>query len=89
MTPKFPVHPDTPQQKAVLRQSPTARRVRKMWPAGARVTAAGHDTGVLGTIQRHVPMTNAQGGDLVVLWDNGTTGRHSPIALRLVTKGQS
>lgn len=37
-----------------------------------------------GTVVRHVPTTNAQGGTIVVAWDNGTTGRHSAGSLALV-----
>lgn len=77
---------DTPQQAAILRspQGRAARKVRAKFPAGTRVTAAGRDTGLEGTVRRHVPMTNAQGGTLVVEWDNGTEGRHSAIALRKI-----
>lgn len=71
---------DTPQQRAALRQSRTARKVRERFPEGTRVTAGAGE----GTVKRHVPQGNAQGGHLVVLWDNGVTGRHSPIALRRV-----
>lgn len=86
---------DTPQHKAILRQCPAAQKVRKRFPRGTRVHAARHDlqgrTVSLsvrgGTIQRHVPGTNAQGGYLVVLWDNGTTGRHSAMALEVTNGG--
>jgi hypothetical protein len=64
---------DTPQQKAILRQSATARKVRKMYPEGTRVAATVSD--MRGTVKRHVPGTNAQGGYLVVEWDSGNTGR--------------
>lgn len=71
---------DTKQQKAVLRHNKTARWVRKTYPAGTRVTS-----GVMeGTVKRHVPHSNAQGGVLVVEWDNGYTGRVSPIAISKV-----
>lgn len=76
--------PDTPSQKRTLRQSKTARKVRAMYPEGTRVTAAGHETGLDGTVVRHVPGLNAQGGHLVVRWDNGSEGRHSAISLRKV-----
>lgn len=71
---------DTPQQKAVLRQNKTARKVRAMYPQGTRVT-----TGIMeGTVYRHVPHTNAQGGVVVVDWDNGIRGRIGPIAIKPV-----
>jgi hypothetical protein len=78
---------DTTQQKAILRQCPNARYTRKRWPVGTRVTARMKDDKpgpVEGTVKRHVPGTNAQGGYLVVEWDNGNTGRHGPISLRKV-----
>jgi hypothetical protein len=34
-----------------------------------------------GTVYRHVPQSNAQGGVLVVDWDNGVRGRIGPIVL--------
>jgi hypothetical protein len=75
---------DTPQQKVILRQSAIARKVRAKFPEGTRVLSGGNDRAVLarGVVQRHVPGSNAQGGYLVVLWDNGHTGRHSAVALR-------
>jgi hypothetical protein len=80
------VSQDTPQQARVLRSKSgkAARAVRKKFPVGTRVTSADHDTGVEGTVQRHVPGLNAQGGHLVVKWDTGTTGNTSAIALRVV-----
>jgi hypothetical protein len=69
---------DTPQQKAILRQNATARKVRADYPQGTRVTTGRMD----GTVYRHVPHSNAQGGVLVVDWDNGVRGRVSPIAVR-------
>jgi len=78
--------PDTPQQKAILRKSKTAQKVRREWPVGTRVTANTKEpTGREGTVTRHVPGTNAQGGHLNVKWDNGTEGRHSPVSLKKVT----
>lgn len=71
---------DTPQQKAILRQSKIARKVRKLYPAGTRVTTGFMD----GTVKRHVPNNNAQGGYLTVEWDNGVTGRISPIVIRKI-----
>ena len=79
---------DTPQQRVALRTNEAARKVRKRFPAGTRVTAAGHDTGLQGTVTRHVPGMNAQGGHLTVLWDNGTEGRHSAVALRPIHEGE-
>lgn len=75
---------DTKQQQAILRQSATARKVRARFPEGTRVLSGGNDRAPLarGVVVRHIPMTNAQGGTLVVLWDNGNTGRHSAVALR-------
>jgi hypothetical protein len=75
---------DTKQQTAILRQSKTARLVRAKYPAGTRVTAtpgAGANPrpdAMSGTVLRHVPALNAQGGHLTVRWDNGHTGRISP-----------
>lgn len=93
---KFPVqaktHEDTPQQKAILRQSATARKVRRMYPAGTRVEgtsgAGGEGRGGYGTVRRHVPMTNAQGGTLTVEWDSGHVGRVSPGSVRKVEEAE-
>lgn len=68
---------DTVQQKTILRQNKVARKVRSLYPAGTRVTTGKMD----GTVKRHVPASNAQGGHLTVDWDNGTTGRIGPLAL--------
>lgn len=67
-----------------------ARRTRERFPIGCRVHVRSFNrrgevlalsvTG--GTILRHVPSTNAQGGDLVVRWDSGVVGRHSPVNLQ-------
>lgn len=66
---------DTPQQKMALRTNRTARKVRLKFPEGTRVVAVGGPDGqpgtVHGTVVRHVPGTNAQGGHLVIEWDNG------------------
>ena len=84
---------DTPQQKAILRRNERARKVRRMFPVGARVAAAtppdmrGNRTiqsTARGTIVRHVPGINSQGGYIVVEWDNGRTGRHGPISIMVV-----
>jgi hypothetical protein len=73
---------DTPQQKAILRQNPTARKVRADYPVGQRVSTDRMD----GTVYRHVPTGNAQGGHVVVDWDNGCRGRISPIAIHPIEK---
>jgi hypothetical protein len=71
---------DTPQQRRALRSNKAARFVRKNFPAGTRVTS-----GVMeGTVIRHVPGLNAQGGHLVITWDNGHTGNHGAISIRRV-----
>jgi hypothetical protein len=81
---------DTPQQKAVLRQNRTARTVRERFPVGTRVIVtpgAGAEPrpgAQMGTVRRHVPQTNAQGGYLVVAWDSGVEGRISPGSVRSV-----
>ena len=81
---------DTPQQRAALKASKVAQIVRRQFPATQRVEGRAHSgTGRLGTVQRHVPQLNAQGGYLVVLWDNGATGRHSAISLARVETGAS
>lgn len=69
-----------PQQQHILRQSATARKVRALFPEGTRVTMRPGE-GVQGTVVRHVPGLNAQGGYLVVQWDHGVTGRHSAVSL--------
>jgi hypothetical protein len=75
---------DTPAQKRCLRQHKTARKVRASFPQGTRVEGFTGEagTGELGTVYRHVPGGNSQGGYLVVDWDSGKQGRHSPVALR-------
>lgn len=74
---------DTPQQRAILRQSAAARKARARFPEGTRVdSGAAH-----GTVVRHVPGNNAQGGTIVVRWDNGTIGRHSAIMLTVIEEG--
>ena len=66
------------QQRAVLRQSKVARNVHARFTEGVRVRAIdGDDSSPQGTVARHIPMMNAQGGTIVVDWPNGTTGRHS------------
>jgi hypothetical protein len=78
--------PDTKQQSAVLRQSAVARKVRRDFPPGTRVEGftGVKGTGSFGTVARHVPHSNAQGGVLVIDWDNGHRGRHSAVAVRKV-----
>jgi hypothetical protein len=68
---------DTPQQKRVLRTHRVAAKVRRDYPYGKRVSSGRMD----GTVYRHVPGSNGQGGYLVVDWDNGIRGRVSPIAV--------
>jgi hypothetical protein len=77
---------DTRQQTAILRQNRTARKVRRDFPQGTRVEGFTGTTGTgsFGTVDRHVPHSNAQGGVLVIDWDNGRRGRHSPISVRKV-----
>lgn len=77
---------DTPQQKAILRQCRAARIVRRRFPAGVRVWSVGGTPPkrlVQGTVLRHLPMTNAQGGMLVVAWDTGRTGNIGPAVVEL------
>lgn len=73
---------DTRQQQAVLRQCATARRVRQRYGAGTQVIAT--VSGMRGVVERHIPMTNAQGGVLVVRWENGHQGRISPINVEVI-----
>lgn len=72
---------DTPGQARALRQNRAARKAREMFPHGQRVTS-GHAEG---TVYRHVPGLNSQGGYVVVDWDNGVRGRMGPIAIRPVS----
>jgi hypothetical protein len=73
---------DTPQQRAILRRSRTAQKVRATMSAGTRVVVP--LSGVEGVVERHVPGTNAQGGSLTVRWDSGVVGRVTPINVRPV-----
>jgi hypothetical protein len=78
---------DTPQQRAILRQNATARKVRAKFPPGTRVASIGGTPPRRiqeGTVVRHVPGSNAQGGTLVVEWDNGRTSRLSPISVEKI-----
>jgi hypothetical protein len=79
-------HTDTPQQAHIVRTNRAARKVRAMFAPGTRVMGRefADDSGKpVGVVQYHVAQSNAQGGILVVLWDNGTVGRHGPISLRV------
>ena len=75
---------DTPQQKRALRSNKVARWVRKNYSEGTRVVAtpgagaAPRPNAMHGLVLRHVPGLNAQGGHLVVRWDNGITGNVNP-----------
>lgn len=74
---------DTPQQRHTLRTHRTSQLVRRDFPAGTRVRARASSE--MGTVQRHVPGLNAQGGYLLVKWDrNGVVGRHGAIGLERV-----
>lgn len=84
-------HQDTPQQRAILRQNASARKTRRRFPAGTRIAAVAgtppHVTGT-GTVARHIPGANAQGGSLTVDWDNGTRGHLGPINARRLDEVQ-
>jgi hypothetical protein len=69
---------DTPQQRTILRQRRNAQRVRRDFPAKTRIrnTISGWE----GIVERHVPGVSADGGTLVVLWDNGIIGRVNVVA---------
>lgn len=67
---------DTPGQKRALRTR-AARTVRARFPAGTPIVVP--ISGMRGVVKRHVPMRDAQGGYLVVEWENGHTGRVTPI----------
>lgn len=92
---------DTPQQARTLRTNKAARKVRKMYPHGQRIAVTGgtHQTSVAGrpgtdrvggygTVYRHVPMGNAQGGTVVVDLDNGVRAHLSPFTIRPVREGE-
>jgi hypothetical protein len=88
-TAKAPPWEDTPQQKAILRSSRTARAMRKRFSYGQRVqvyAGAGSDetAGVQGTVYRHVPGLDAQGGVVVVDLDTGVRARKTASSLRPV-----
>lgn len=71
---------DSPTQRSCLKRSRSAQRCRIKFPAGTHVTTGR----MAGVVKRHVPGGNSQGGYLVVLWENGVTGRISPIAVEAV-----
>lgn len=73
---------DTLEQRCTLRSRRSAQLTRKHFPAGTRVQMdpkAYPRSTMLGTVTRHVPLSNAQGGYLVVQWDNGHKGPLGPI----------
>jgi hypothetical protein len=76
---------DTPQQRSILRTCRSAQRVRERFPTGTRIESVHKSMrrterlGVFGTVARHVPGTNSQGGYLVIDWDNGHQGRTGAI----------
>jgi hypothetical protein len=78
-----PAHADTPQQKSTLRSCRAARNTRTRFPRGTRVEATRACTepgnGIFGTIVAHIPIGNAMGGHLKVLWDNPRLGAQ-PVA---------
>ena len=76
---------DTIQQKAILRQNKAARTIRQRYPTGTRVSTGRME----GTVTRHIPTTNAQGGHLNVTWDNGRSGRISPSVIHPVEPASS
>jgi hypothetical protein len=82
---------DTPQQARILRASRTARKVRRRFGAGTRVVVvpgAGAEPrpgAMTGTVLRHVPGLNAQGGTLTIQWDDDRVTRgFSPCGVRPV-----
>lgn len=80
----------TRDEQAILRRCAPARRTRERFPVGCRVhvrnfnrrgeVVALSTTG--GIVRRHVPLTDAQGGLLVITWDSGVTASHSPVNLQ-------
>lgn len=74
---------DNDEQRRILRSNKSAQTTRRRFPSGTRVVPReASDATNVGTVKRHVPGVNAQGGYLLVEWDNGATGRHGPIALK-------
>lgn len=70
---------DTPYQRRILRLSHAARKVRKRFPPGTPVRV--HVSGWRGTVLRHVPGMNSQGGYLTIRWVDGNTSRMSPMTV--------
>jgi hypothetical protein len=68
---------DTQAQRRALRHNHTARHVRKLFPPDTPIRVK--VSGWRGTVKRHVPQLNSQGGYLVVQWVDGNTSRMSPI----------
>ena len=64
---------DTAQQRYILRTNRSAQRVRRDFPA--KTVISNTISGMRGVVDRHVPGNAADGGHLVVLWDNGITGK--------------
>jgi hypothetical protein len=92
---------DTPQQRALLRSNKAARKARSLFPHGQRVAVTGgtHQPSVsgrpgtdrvggYGTVYRHIPGSDAQGGTVVVDLDNGVRARLNPITLRPIRDGE-
>jgi len=79
---------DTRQQAAILKTHRMSQVIRARYPVNTRVEAVagpGSDvvgSGRFGTVRRHVPGVCAQGGYLVVVWDDGVEGRHQAGSLR-------
>lgn len=75
---------DSDYDKRILRSNKSSQTTRRKFPAGTRVLPQHPDADptYVGTVKRHVPGHNAQGGYLLVEWPNGVTGRHGPISLR-------
>jgi hypothetical protein len=61
----------TPQQELALSKNKAAKALRHKFPAGSRVEGSG----LQGTVLKHIPGFSADGGYVVVKWDNGHTGR--------------
>lgn len=80
---------DTRQQKAALRHNKVAQAVRRQFPEGTVVRPRRDVYKGLtstGVVKRHVPGLDAQGGYLLVEWDNGVSGRMTPGNLEVVPK---
>lgn len=86
-----PEHVDTPAQKLTLRRSKVARWVRKTFPRGTRVEATAifsePGNGRFGTVVSHIPGQSADGGRLVVLWDEPSPFGGGPWISRAVWAG--